>query len=78
VNLAQWIGSGITRRITASAVLLTMTIVAVLGAISYATMRSQIREASDAGLREDADRLALHIERLLDAVNEKVAGIATN
>ena len=78
MNLAQWIGSGITRRITASAVLLTMTIVAGLGAISFTTMRSQIRESSDAGLREDADRLALHIEGLLDAINENVAGIATN
>jgi PAS domain S-box-containing protein len=78
VNLVQWIGSGITRRITASAVLLTMAIVAGLGAISYTTMRSQIREAGDAGLREDAERLALRIERLLDAISENVAGIAAN
>ena len=55
-----------------------MAVVTGLGAISYVTMRSQIRDAIDATLRNDADHLALHIERLLDAINENAASLASN
>ncbi len=78
MNLAQWIGSSITRRIAAATVLLTMSLVVVLGVISYQNMRTYIRGTIDATLRDDADHIALHIERLLDAMNENAAGLAEN
>jgi PAS domain S-box-containing protein len=78
VNLAQWIGSSITRRIAATTVLLTMSIVAVLGIVSYQNMRSYIRETIDATLQDDADHIAVHVERLLHAINENAESIAGN
>jgi len=78
VNIAQWIGSSITRRIAAATVLLTMSLVAVLGVVSYQNMRSHIRKTIDATLQNDADQIAFHVERLLHAINENAESIAGN